>query len=328
MTPRRIAIATATVLGLVTSQSCFLTNPYDDIDNELLHYVGKGSVGPAYDVQVKDGIAYVANNDGIALVDVSQPQSGDLIQVGQIDVGSASFGLDIADSRIYIAGQSGLVIADITHPEDPHILGRIELNSVVSQVRISLNHAFVATREEGLVILDIGDPQAPRVVGRHDDGGAGSAVEIVENIAFFADARDGLEVLDVSNPTAPLLVETVPEARSAWDIAVGTSEGFTDLFIGCHGNGTLLVRFDSDWNSEVLSRFNDGGESQGVWLRDGILFVADNYGCEVLDVTDPRDPRELIDVGDLNGLHDLFVEGDRIYLADARGLFVLEYGGN
>ena len=219
-------------------------------------------------------------------------------------------------------------ITDISRPDAPRTIGLVELNGVVSQVRVRERYAYVASRGEGLIIIDVADPTAPRLVGAYRDGGAGNAVEIVGDIAFFADARDDLKIIDISDPSAPRLVETVPEARGAGDIAVTASEGITELFIGCHGNGTLIVQFDETLQYEVLGRFQDGGEAQGVWIENRTLFVADNFEFEILNVTDPRAPREMINIGGLNGLHDLFVEGNRVYLADSRGLFVLEYKGN
>lgn len=76
----------------------------------------------------------------------------------------------------------------------------------------------------------------------------------------------------------------------------------------------------------VLSHFNDGGEAQGVWFENKTLFVADNYEFEISNVMDPINPKKMVEVKRLNGLHDLFVDGRYIYLADAeKGLVILEY---
>jgi hypothetical protein len=322
-----IAIGFALLLTHCAGFAWPFANPYKHIDHELLHYVGKGRVGPAYDVQVRDGYAFVTNNKGVVILDVSPAGPGNPVRIGEIDVGSASFGLDIVDSLIYIGCGSGLNITDISRPDAPQTIGLVELNGVVSQVRVRERYAYVASRGEGLIIIDVADPTSPRLVGAYHDGGAGSAVEIVGDIAFFADARDDLKIIDVSDPSAPWLIATVPEARGAWDIAVTASEGLTELFIGCHGDGTLIIHLDEQLQYEVLGRYQDGGEAQGVWIENRTLFVADNFEFEILDVTNPRVPREMINIGGLNGLHDLCVEGNRVYLADGRGLFILQYEG-
>lgn len=55
------------------------------------------------------------------------------------------------------------------------------------------------------------------------------------------------------------------------------------------------------------------------------LFVADNYGIEVLNVDDPANPGELAEYDGLRGAHDIFVVGSFIYVAEAKkGLIVFE----
>lgn len=318
-----IIVITVIVLSSFMFGCIYLTNPYKSIDNEFLRYVGQGKVGVAYDVRVQDGFAYVTNNDGVVIFDVSQPEN--VKGIGKIDIGTASFGIDIQENSIYIAGGNNLVIADITQPENPEILGDINLNGVLSQVRIVGKYAYVANRHEGLQVVDVSNPISPERIGGFNNGGVGEAVEIADNIAYFADNNDGLEVIDVSDPAAPRLVTTVPETAGAWDIFIDTAKEFPELYIGCHGNGTFIVRIEIDSKYDILGHFNDGGESLGVWFDNNNLFVADNFEFEILNVTEPERPKKIIEIKNLNGLHDLFVEGKYIYLADAKGLIILEH---
>jgi len=302
----------------------YLTNPYKSIDNEFLRYVGHEKVGAAYDVRVQDGFAYVTNNDGVVIFDVSQPEN--VKEIGKIDIGTSSFGIDIEKNSIYIAAGKRLIIADITQPENPEILGDINLNGVLSQVRIEGKYAYVANRQEGLQIVDVSNPKSPERIGGFNNGGAGEAVELADNIVYLADNNDGLEVIDVSDPAAPRLVTTVPETTVGRDIFIDTTKEFPELYIGCHGNGIFIVRIGSEGKYYILGHFYDGGESLGVWFDNNNLFVADNFEFEILDVAEPKKPKKIIEIKDLSGLHDLFVEGKYIYLADGlRGLVILEH---
>lgn len=319
-----IRVITVIVLSSFMFGCRYFTNQYKSIDNEFLRYAGQGKVGAAYDVRVQDGFAYVTNNDGVVIFDVSQPEN--LKKIGKIDIGTSSFGIDIEKNSIYIAGGNRLIIADITHPENPEILGDTNLNSVLSQVRIEGNFAYIASREKGLQIVDVSNPKNPEKIGIFNNGGAGEAVEIADNVVYYADSKDGLEVIDVSDPEAPRLVATVPETVGAWDIFIDTSKEFPELYIGCHGNGIFIVRIGSNGKYHILSHFDDGGESLGVWLDNNNLFVADNFEFEILNVTEPLKPKKTIEIKNLNGLHDLFIEGKYIYLADgSKGLIILEY---
>ncbi|MDH5744261.1 MAG: hypothetical protein OEZ52_11995 [Candidatus Aminicenantes bacterium] len=319
-----LRVITVSILSSLTFGCIYLTNPYKSIDNEFLRYVGQGKVGAAYDVRVQDGFAYVTNNDGVVIFDVSQPEN--LKKIGKIDIGTSSFGIDIEKNSIYIAGGNRLIIADITHPENPEILGDTNLNSVLSKVRIKGNFAYIASREKGLQIVDVSNPKNPEKIGIFNNGGAGQAVEIADNVVYYADSKDGLEIIDVSDPAAPRLVTTVPETVGAFDIFIDTAKEFPELYIGCHGNGIFIVRIGSDGKYHILGHFDDGGESLGVWFDNNNLFVADNFEFEILNVSEPLKPKKIIEINNLNGLHDLFVEGKYIYLADgAKGLIILEY---
>lgn len=319
-----IIVITVIVLSSLMFGCIYLTNPYKSIDNEFLRYVGQGKVGAAYDVHVQDGFAYVTNNDGVVIFDVSQPEN--LKKIGKIDIGTSSFGIDIEKNSIYIAGGNRLIIADITHPENPEILGDTNLNSVLSQVKLKGNLAYLASRDKGLQIVDVSNPKNPKKIGIFNNGGVGEAVEIADNVVYFADSKDGLEVIDVSDPAAPRLVATVPETAGAWDIFIDTSKEFPELYVGCHGNGIFIVRIGSDGKYHILGHFDDGGESLGVWFDNSSLFVADNFEFEILNVAEPQKPKIIVKITNLNGLHDLFIEGKYIFLADgSKGLIILEY---
>ena len=318
-----IKIVPIIVLSMQIIGCQYLTNKYKSLDNEFLRYVGRGKVGVAYDVRVHNDFAYVANNQGVVIFDVSAPEN--LRKVGNIDIGGASFGIDVEEESIYITGGNNLFIADITQPQNPEMLGAIDLSGNLSQVKVEGQYAYVANRQKGLQVVDVSDPNNLEIVGDFQNGGTGEAVEVVGNIVYFGDSNDGLEIIDATNPATLRLLKTVPEAERAWDIAIDTTKEYIDIYIGCHGNGLCIVRQSRDGEFSVLSQFNDGGEAQGVWFENHTLFVADNFEFDILDVREPRRPKILEKIKNLNGLHDLFVDGTHVYLADGPGLFILEY---
>ncbi len=319
-----LRIITLIVLNSLMFGCIYLTNPYKSIDSEFLRYVGRKKVGAAYDVRVQDGFAYVTNNDGVVIFGVSQPEN--VKEIGKIDIGTASFGIDIQKNSIYIAAGERLIIADITQPENPEILGNIDLNGVLSQVRIEGKYVYVANRHEGLQVVDVSNPKGPERIGGFNNGGTGEAVKLADNIAYLADNDDGLEVIDVSDATTPRLVTTVLETAGARDIFIDSTKEFPELYIGCHGNGIFIVRIGRNGKYDILGHFDDGGESLGVCFYNNNLFVADNFEFEILNVSELERPKKIIEIKNLSGLHDLFVEGKYIYLADGlRGLIILEH---
>ena len=71
---------------------------------------------------------------------------------------------------------------------------------------------------------------------------------------------------------------------------------------------------------KVIGRYkdDDGGEALGVWGDHEYLYVADNYGIEVLDITDPTGPIEIGEYEDVDGAHDIYGRETTIYIAEGK----------
>ena len=305
----------------IISSCAYLQNKYSGVNSDYLRYLSRGKAGVGYDVFVYKGYAYVINNDGADIFDIRQPEN--LKKVGQIKTEDTGFGIFIDKHIAYVLGD-GLNLADISDPSNPQIIGKYKGGGTTSQVCVSNSYAYISSYNSGLQIIDIKNPKNPALIGQFNNGGSGASVEILNNTVFFADSQDGLELIDVSNPPSPRLIKTIPGTSGAWDIMINKNR----LYLGCHGNGILIFDILEDNNIKFLGSFQDGGEALGVWGDDKYLFVADNFEFEVLDVSNPSSPKKVDEIKGVNGLHDLFVDGKYIYLADGlKGLIVLEFKG-
>ena len=97
-------------------------------------------------------------------------------------------------------------------------------------------------------------------------------------------------------------------------------------YVGCRYAGISILNASAKESPQIIGRYldDDGGEALGVWGDGEYLYVADNYGIEVLDVKDPTDPYEIGEYGKVNGAHDIFVDGAFVYIAEGRkGLIIL-----
>jgi len=288
----------------------------------VLSRVSTSKAGVAYDVYVEESYAYLTNNDGVIIFDVSQPDSPQ--KAGEILSGTA-FGIFVENGLIYIAGGSGLVIADVSDPVNPQQLGEYDSEGVTHQVRVRGPYAYIAG-STGLEIVDVSDPSTPRPVARLSDGGDAMGVEIYDSTLYLAKPGKGLEVIDVRDPSSPQKITTVSETQGAWDIHIHEEL----LYLGCHGAGIRIISISDKESPQIIGRFNDDdeGEALGVWGDGEYLYVADNYGIEVLDVKDPTRPSEIGQYDAVRGAHDLYVVGTFIHVAEARkGLIIFEFEG-
>jgi hypothetical protein len=244
--------------------------------------------------------AYLARI-GLEVVDVSDPanprQAGRLAQFPEVDgFGFAVHDLFASGGRAYAAGYGGLRVLDVSDPEAPRQVGALLTTARLGQppeetqvpaiaVTVSGSHAYLAT-SFGLVVADVSDPSRPRLVAdaQRNEGTRFDALFVAEGRAYLAGRH--LEVYDVSEPAAPRRLGSYGEGR-------GAGSGRRGLFVA-------------------------GGHA--YFLGDGLL-----VGLLVIDVRDPAAPRLAGRyAGDGRGFDDVFVLGDRAFLADRSGLEVLD----
>jgi len=288
-----------------------------------LNLVGRLNTGITYDVHVDGNYAYLTNNQGVDILnisDISNPR-----KISTIRIQDGAFGIYVEDGVAYIAGETGLTITDVSDPEHPEILGSFYDGGVNRNVRILGSYAYVTDYEDGLEIVDISYPSNPVMIGCHDlDDIRG--VEVVGDIAYVTAPRIGLRVLNISNPAEPKIIQSVPGTGSAESICVYDDR----IYLGCSGQGVRIVSITYPLNPRVTGDFSVNiREASGVYGDEDSLFVVDQTrGGDVilLDVSDLEAPQELARYTNLNA-HDVFYDGNFGYIATVnQGMYVLEYG--
>ena len=286
--------------------------------NLYLNRVGFCDIEVGYDVQVVGDYAYVTNNDGMMVIDVSNPSNPETI--GEL-LSGGSMGVDVESNLVYIATVSnGLIIADISSPTNPQQIG--QYSGAAYRIAVSGSYAYIGNFNGGFKIVNISDPTDPVLVGEYSDPRC-DAIEIKDNFVYYANAEVGLRVIRVSDPSAPQLVATVSQTGGANDIHI------TDdlLFLGCWGAGIRVIDISNPTSPQMLDSYddNDGGEELGVIEKDGLLYVADNYGVELFNVSNPNSIVEIAQrTSDVEAAHDIDVDDEYIYVAQGGGLLILE----
>lgn len=287
-----------------------------------LGLISASKAGVGYGVHVDEGYAYITNNDGVIIFDIRE--SHNPREVGRIQTGF-TFSLFVQDGWAYIASEGGLVIADVSNPANPQQVGRVDTEGAAHRVCVDGSYAYIAS-SRGLEIVDISNPGEPTKTA-HLSGGDAWGVDGYDGIVYLAEPGTGLQVIDVRDPSAPQRIRTVAGTQGARDVHIHGAS----VYVGCHDAGIRILSLAGVESPQVISRYldDDRGEALGVWGDAEYLYVADNFGIEVLDVKDPARPHEIGEYGRVNGAHDLYVDGTLVYVAEARkGLMVLEFRGD
>jgi hypothetical protein len=280
------------------------------------------TAGVGYAICVLEHHAYITNNDGVVVFDIQKPERPR--KVGELPTG-VTFGICAEGDKAYISSEQGLVIADVSNPADAKKIGEYRIGEETHRIHVEDPYVYVAS-DGGLEIIDVGDPGNISAAAHFGDSRAWG-VDVSEGIAYLATSAKGVEVIDVADPGSPQKVRTLDGTKGAQDVHIHDDR----LYVGRHGAGIAIFDISDRRSPAPLGSFrdDDDGEALGVWGDDEYLYVADNFGIEALDVSDPASPYEIGEYGRVRGAHDLCVDGGTVYVAAASGglmVLVLEEG--
>ncbi|HEU5099277.1 MAG TPA: hypothetical protein VFU22_09675, partial [Roseiflexaceae bacterium] len=108
-----------------------------------------------------------------------------------------------------------LSVLDIHDPAHPSRLAYLRLPSVVRDLKLLGNLAYITTRNHGLQIADVSVPAYPVLVGSYMVPGYATAVDVAGNMAYVSVMIDSfgnsaIYILDLANPIAPTLRSSFP----------------------------------------------------------------------------------------------------------------------
>jgi hypothetical protein len=307
------------IIFMLTFSIFLLTARAQSTQSLYLNRVGFIGLEVGYDVHVVGNNAYVTNNQGLMIIDIQDPQNPQ--KLGEVLCGG-SLGFEVESNIAYLATVlNGLVISDISNPSNPQLLGQDNVGGAI-RIAVSGSYACVAYMNAGFKIFNISDLMDPVFLGEFSDTRS-DAIEIKGNFAYFANAEIGLKVVNISNPSSPQLIAIVPQTGGANDIYITNDV----LFLACWGAGIKVIDISDPTSPQMLDSYddNDGGEELGLIEKDGLLYVADNCGVELFNVSDPASIVEITErTSDVSAAHDIDVDGDYIYVALGGGLLILE----
>ncbi len=209
------------------------------------------------DVAVRDDVAYLADWDHIAVVDVrdkDNPTSPFLITGGanSVFVGGARLYASSGGCSFrtgYCGGE--LHIYDVTNPVRPYPITSVQADQVPGHdVVVADEVAFVAGK--GLWIVDLQNEDELVVNGRYamDKEALYPARVVVQGEVAYNLNGDGLHLLDISQPTTPTLLGQYSTDNYLHDLTI---QGDTAYLIGW--NGLEIVDIADSANPQQIGSY-------------------------------------------------------------------------
>lgn len=203
-------------------------------------------LGRPWDVQVVNGVAYVADGDlGVLALDLSAPEAP--VLAGAVESAGQPMRLDAGDDgHLYVAsGAGGLEILDLSSPLAPTRVATVDVGGGAQDVALDDGLVGVTT-QEAVVLLDVGRAGSPA-------GPRPFAYQETEQYAMTLDAEDGVWVVGDWN------------ILGTWDVAPGPAPAI-DV-------SQTLVAFLDGAETRLLDIRNRGGATldlAGIQLPSGL----------------------------------------------------------
>jgi len=245
-------------------------------------------------IEVTGNTAFVATENGLDLVDVTDPSSP--IEVGSIDRPWVASDLVIEGDFAYVtAPESGLWIIDVSDPAQP-----VEVSSWVAtwkahDLEVADGFAFVADGDGGLRVIDVTNPADPTEVGVLETEGDALNVAVSGSLATVGLAHPWLIIVDVSDPANPTRERLFVTEGPAVDVALTGSTAFA--VIGSSGpsdvGGFQVLGLSIPESPTELSSFEFRSSAMDISVSNAVKYIANgDSGLYVLDESNPDEAVE------------------------------------
>ncbi len=204
---------------------CLLSSP---LPAQEVEYVGSTLWRYIRCVDVVDDYAYCVFGNGLAILDVADPDSA--LMVGSLYLPGYNSWIDVCGDYAYLANTFGLQIMDIADRNNPVQIGSYETDDGAYHVLVSGMYAYLKGVDSVNTIfefIDISEPSNPRFTGSYTVPGNFINIFVLNDRAYIAAGRLGLQVLDISDPANPERLGVFTSDYSFWKVFVHGEYAYT-----------------------------------------------------------------------------------------------------
>ncbi|MBN2386777.1 MAG: right-handed parallel beta-helix repeat-containing protein [Anaerolineales bacterium] len=262
------------------------------------HPVESGAVdtpGYAYGVAANATVAYVADGwNGLQVVNVADPTEPTLD--GVLATPGWAVGVVLSGTRVYVADAAGGIrIVDVADPASLRTLGAHAPDlGHAGSVSVAGNMAFIADRNFGVRAVDVSNPANPVQVGLYNSLGNAVRVVVAGQFSYVAAGNNGLRIMDVTDAAHPLEVGTYDTHGFALAVQVVGNFAYVANLAGRAGGCEMrVVDISNLANPTLVALFPSpfpNGAYRDLEVTDGIAYLVDEIGLQLVSVADPLHP--------------------------------------
>jgi hypothetical protein len=268
--------------------------------------------GPAWDVEIKDTLLFVANGEqGLAV-----RSRLNLWDYAQVDFPDDVLGVTVDQDLAYVAAATaGLFILDISNALEPVFLDDINTPGIARKV--DLHHdesgilALIADTAYDLVAYDVTDPTYIRPKGVTYFPGQVHDLVVKDGYGLIADDSGLLQVVDVSVFPDPVEVVT------SLEVAGNPVSVFLDgdlLYLG-GGSALNIVDVSDPAQPLLLGSLEAMAGLTDILVQDGVAYCATVQGMAVVKVHDPANLEHVATFDAFVDVGSVFTNGEKLLLS-------------
>ena len=249
--------------------------------------------GYARAVAIDGAAVYLADQwGGVRVVSIAQPVRPR--EIASVALPSWAFAVAISGATLHVAtGSQGLHTLDISDPSRPRASGTYPIPLKLSwKLAVSNGRAFVGVRTEGVHIVDLSQPAAARRLGTISPLVSAVAIAVRGDFAHVLTADQGMRVFDLSDPNKmrPRGAYGSTGHHGACIEAVGDRHVYVCGNVQFRAQLDVLDVSNADQPSIVTSLPVTGGGAIDLLHQGSLLYLPDEVGLEVFDVSNPAAP--------------------------------------
>jgi hypothetical protein len=212
-------------------------------------------INKAWDVKVRDNLAYISDEyGGLLIVDVSTPSAP--VTLGSVALIENSLNLDLDGDYAYICIENtGVQVVDISDPSAPTVINYFDLPFELFEpddIEVVDGFAYVTDHRIRLYVFDVSDPTNILESGYHNSFSRGRALIVQDDLIYLAE-QNCLEIFQFHPPTGPFYVNLIPASNPTvvqqgsvfeYSATIRSNEQpppFTDIWTMAHAPGGGLI---------------------------------------------------------------------------------------
>jgi len=285
-------------------------------------YVNSVLWNSIHDVKIVNDYAYCVFQNGLIILDVSDPETPELVSKTYIEGQQnelREYNIAFYNHFALIAkGETDLHILDIADPANPVYVASFDIFGRALGIDM-MDHYAVVVGTQGLYVIDVQTPSDPQLVGQWGAIG-GENVVISGHYAYVTKFLEGLFIYDLIDPYSPQRVGGYNCPGTTNDVFIKDNYAY----IAERAYGLIILEISDPTDPRFVYRYDTPAYALEVVVIDSLAYLADYWSLEIINVAEPQYPTWVASYVDTDLYTGVFVSNNICCLTDRAGLKIID----